>query len=362
MAVIGKYMWRLKNRDQILDIGRFVAILFVMLFHFYSRWFDLYPYENHFDYFSYGYLGVEFFFILSGYLIFPSLDKSQNIASFWKKKLIRLWPTLIICSLLIFIVCGALDHDNIMPTWHNWRNLIASITFLSPDLLNKLGWDVSYINGSYWFLWVEIQFLLVTSIVYFLNRNHAKRNCLLMYSFAYFAIYCMQRIVANVQTTNKLGLTLSDGFIANFHEWFVILNLLRFSAFFLFGMALYIIQTEQDKKMKYAYVLVVLIQFVCELWRWSVNEQLWIGLIIILCAIYIFVCMMIGGIPESKWLMPLAKFWAGSYFVYCIHEPIGVMLINRLCVNPIVIVIGFYLLGVLYHKYIEIPISKQLSK
>lgn len=352
----------MNNRDQILDVGRFLAILFVMLFHFYSRWFDLYPYGNQANYFPYGYLGVEFFFILSGYLIFPSLSSSQSIISFWKKKIIRLWPTLFICSLLTFIVCSALDYDNIMPTWHNWQNLIASITFISPDLLNKFGWDVSYINGCYWFLWVEIQFLILTSIIYFVNKNHAKSNCLYIYAIAYFVLYGIQRVVTNVQTTNKLGLTLSEEFITNFSEWFVILNLFRYSAFFLLGMTLYMMQINKDKKLNYAYLSVVLIQFLCELWRWKAEEQMWIGMIILFFIVHTYIHTKLNHVKETKWLYPFAQLGVGSYFVYCIHEPIGVLLIHRFGISPVEIIIVLFALGVLYIKYIELPISKYLSK
>lgn len=56
-----------KVRITILDGFRAVAIISVMLYHYFNRWapplnsVSLYPYGSKFSYFNYGYLGVEFF-------------------------------------------------------------------------------------------------------------------------------------------------------------------------------------------------------------------------------------------------------------------------------------------------------------
>lgn len=64
-----------KNREVILDLARLLGCISVMLFHFYSLHLSglkQYPYGDSYNYFSYGYLGVQFFFILSGF--FESFD------------------------------------------------------------------------------------------------------------------------------------------------------------------------------------------------------------------------------------------------------------------------------------------------
>ncbi len=60
---------------------------------------------------QYGFSGVEIFLLVSGFGIFFSLDKDSNILQFYKKRLLRIFPTYyflgIFASLLLF-------HDNIL--------------------------------------------------------------------------------------------------------------------------------------------------------------------------------------------------------------------------------------------------------
>lgn len=71
----------MKNRIQILDGFRAISILSVLLFHFFSRWTpplsseSFYPYgSKYFSWFQYGGVGVEFFFMISGFVIYFTLE------------------------------------------------------------------------------------------------------------------------------------------------------------------------------------------------------------------------------------------------------------------------------------------------
>jgi peptidoglycan/LPS O-acetylase OafA/YrhL len=56
------------RRIDLLDSFRFLAILSVLLYHFTIEWKDQTPYGNYFgSLFKYGYLGVEFFFVISDF-------------------------------------------------------------------------------------------------------------------------------------------------------------------------------------------------------------------------------------------------------------------------------------------------------
>ena len=128
----------IKKRIAILDGFRALAILSVLFYHFFSRWTppinktSLYPYSNGYNYFQYGYLGVNFFFIISGFVIFFTLENTVNFTSFWKKRSIRLLPPIITATLITFILFILFDHLNIFPSSHEVKNFIPSITFISP--------------------------------------------------------------------------------------------------------------------------------------------------------------------------------------------------------------------------------------
>ena len=72
-------------RINYLDGHRGIAILLVIMFHAYSRWSHLIVYDNdlsQFPVFQYGYLGVQLFFMISGFVILMTLEKCNNILSF----------------------------------------------------------------------------------------------------------------------------------------------------------------------------------------------------------------------------------------------------------------------------------------
>ena len=72
------------DRIKILDGFRALAIISVMLFHYFSRYttIGLYPYKDRYDFFSLGALGVQFFFIISGFVIYFTLKKTISILEF----------------------------------------------------------------------------------------------------------------------------------------------------------------------------------------------------------------------------------------------------------------------------------------
>jgi peptidoglycan/LPS O-acetylase OafA/YrhL len=114
---------KIRNDIQVL---RGVAVLFVLLFHADSEIFSL------------GYLGVDIFFVISGFVITPQIlknfqkrNKSLDIAevkNFYKRRYYRLMPAL--ASSLIF--SGVVLYLLISPDYHARvsRQAIASLFFL----------------------------------------------------------------------------------------------------------------------------------------------------------------------------------------------------------------------------------------
>lgn len=65
-----------------LDGLRGISILLVMLFH------------ARVPYFTGGFIGVEIFFILNGFLVSKSFDQHNNIFIFYKRRVLRIIPAL----------------------------------------------------------------------------------------------------------------------------------------------------------------------------------------------------------------------------------------------------------------------------
>ena len=76
----------------------------------------------------------------------------------------------------------------LFPNAHKISNFLPTLTLTNPNIWNSLnsltgnpapGIHFAWINGSYWSLWVEIQFYLVASVLYFWNKKNFFRNILL---------------------------------------------------------------------------------------------------------------------------------------------------------------------------------------
>jgi len=99
-----------------LDGLRFFCFLAVFLFHSFHT--DLPTVKQHwlysffkFELFGNGFLGVNFFFVLSGFLITYLLikEKTRNrfihIGNFWVRRILRIWPLYFACVIYGFLFC-----------------------------------------------------------------------------------------------------------------------------------------------------------------------------------------------------------------------------------------------------------------
>lgn len=149
-----------KPRYEILDGLRGVAAMIVVAFHLletYSKG-PAYQILNH------GYLAVDFFFVLSGFVIGYAYDDRWNrmsLKDFFKRRLVRLHPMVIMGSLIgaLFFYFGAAAFPVIAGVqW--WKVLL--ICLLGCTMLPALpSWDIrgwgetNPLNGPSWSLLYE---------------------------------------------------------------------------------------------------------------------------------------------------------------------------------------------------------------
>jgi len=164
----------LKERIDYLDGLRGVAILLVLGFHAYARWPEIVPYGDtyqNFPIFKLGWLGVQLFFLISGFVIFMTLDKTTTFRLFIYKRWIRLFPAMILASLLIYISLFLLEARPAEDS--NVLSLIPGLTFIEPGWWSKfLGIKIHPLEGAFWSLYVEFKFYVLAGLIYFvLGRN-----------------------------------------------------------------------------------------------------------------------------------------------------------------------------------------------
>lgn len=91
-----------------IDLLRFVAAFVVLLYHYVFRGYNhdqLSPVEYPFlgSIFKYGYLGVELFFIISGYVVLMSAYH-KTVREFFISRVVRLYPAFWIACTFCFVI------------------------------------------------------------------------------------------------------------------------------------------------------------------------------------------------------------------------------------------------------------------
>ena len=175
----------MKYRPEIDGI-RAIAVLAVIFYHIESSWLPG------------GFLGVDVFFVLSGFLITSILsdqfEQGISLKSFWIKRSRRILPPLLgVVSFSLFIGAAFfLQHDRIMLLKH----AVAAIASLSNFFIweNTKGyWAISSETLPLlhtWSLSVEEQFyLFFPLLLFFLNRWNSQRVLIYLGGLTCFSLY-----------------------------------------------------------------------------------------------------------------------------------------------------------------------------
>jgi len=139
-----------------IDALRGIAALGVVLFHYMVAFADHYDHSSEifpgFRYFRYGKHGVELFFIISGFVIFMSLERTKHSSDFVFGRFSRLYPTYWTAVILSFIIVSIAR----LPDLHiDWKDALINLTMFQQFL------NVPHIDGNYWTLQIELSFYIV---------------------------------------------------------------------------------------------------------------------------------------------------------------------------------------------------------
>ncbi|MBP2161336.1 MULTISPECIES: acyltransferase [Asticcacaulis] len=152
-----------KSHFIILDGLRGVASLMVVVFHLFEAYAGGSP-QN--QIINHGYLAVDFFFLLSGFVVAYAYDDRWAAGmtqwEFYKRRLVRLQPMIIVGS-LIGAALFAFQHYSIFPKVENatlWQIIIVTLIGMTmiplPPSADIRGWNETYpVNGPAWSLFYE---------------------------------------------------------------------------------------------------------------------------------------------------------------------------------------------------------------
>ncbi len=162
------------NSDRLthLDGLRGIAVLMVVFYHMYARWPQLLPYGSNFanfPLFKYGFLGVVLFFLISGFVIFMTLEKSLDFKMFIKKRWLRLFPAMLIATILIYMTAKfMIMRPAGIPSL---RDLLPGLSFIQPFFWSKILPGTNMLEGSFWTLFVEAFFYIIFGLSYYVVKE-----------------------------------------------------------------------------------------------------------------------------------------------------------------------------------------------
>ncbi len=142
-----------------LDLLRFLAAMSVVIFHFSFRGAAadgytsvVYPIWDIAG--RYGYLGVDLFFMISGFVILLSTE-GKSITDFVVSRMIRLYPAYWICVTLSALAAVFWGYG---PMTVAFPQYLANLTMIQSLM------GIPHIDGVYWSLVIELQFYFLVFI------------------------------------------------------------------------------------------------------------------------------------------------------------------------------------------------------
>lgn len=201
------------RRYEAIDMLRILAAASVVVFHY------LYFYPPYAGAFSrsvqsaasYGYLGVELFFMISGYVITLSAIGRRR-SEFAFARFARLWPAFVMC-LVLTVAANAMAGSVPQP-----RTVLANLTMM-PRLFG-----IASIDSVYWSLMFEILFYVAVAVLLVGGANFVGR-------LRVFAVVWLMFAVA--------GLFVRFGKLAT-------LFALEFAPYFIVGIAVFLVRNAGD--------------------------------------------------------------------------------------------------------------------
>ena len=135
-----------------LDLLRLLAALLIVAFHYCyagsTRGLATSAYPEISGLAKYSFVGVDLFFVISGFVIAASAD-GRSWRQFAAARFVRLYPAHVVCMTFTAVVLAATAGPGAGPSILQW---LANMTMLAP------AFGQSFMDGAYWSIVLEIVF------------------------------------------------------------------------------------------------------------------------------------------------------------------------------------------------------------
>ncbi|TMR26811.1 acyltransferase [Actinomadura geliboluensis] len=294
-----------RERLRELDLLRFAAALAVVLYHFTGfggagPWpepsAEVFPALG--DVTRFGYLGVDLFFVISGFVILMSAW-GRGPGEFGVSRLVRLMPAYWVSVLLGAVVYAVFRQGHGVPGL-----VLPNLTMLQGGL------GLRNVDAVYWTLWVELHFYVLIAVLAGIGITY--RSCLV-----FMAAWLFAGVYADEADNDLLQVMLIP-------TW---------SCYFIAGMALYMIHRFGPTLLLWGYVAVTyLIALHWGAWR---AEHVFRGaneIVVSAVITGIFAVMILVATRRLRWLRwsRLTVLGALTYPLYLVHSQLALPLLDAL--------------------------------
>ncbi|MER6417538.1 acyltransferase [Streptomyces sp. NPDC001137] len=343
---------RERPRLYAIDGIRLVAALMVAVHHYVGSWrvdqpgnavwgrpvSDTMPTVFHFA--AYGWIGVEIFFVISGFVICMSCW-GRTPREFFVSRVIRLYPAywfgIVFTTAVLVVAPGPAVWDRL-----KLRDILLNFTMLQS------GSGVASVDGVYWTLWSELRFYLLFLVVVATGLTYRK-------VVIFCCVWGAAAMLAPVSEFHLLTLAANpEG------AWF-----------FIAGLALYLMHRFGQDLLLWGILGMAWLMGQRQLGlRIDDTEHVsgWRGSVVIYTVfLLVMVAIALGATDRVRWKWLVT---AGSltYPLYLIHYVAGTTVIGLLrdVMDPRVLVAGviagFLVLSWLVHRLVERPAARLLKR
>ncbi|SMD15436.1 acyltransferase family protein [Pedobacter nyackensis] len=342
-----------KQHFEILDGLRGIAALAIVLFHFMEM---VYPFSENFI--AHGFLAVDFFFCLSGFVIAYAYDDrmvKMGMIEFLKSRLIRLHPLVILGSvlgLLAFVFDPFGNQSELYGIGKLLLIFLSSILLIPYPVIGERAFNLFGLNAPAWSLfWEYVANIIYASILYKLSRR-------------YLFLLTIIAAVGLCYVSHKAGGSLLGGWSKdNFWD-----GCARISYSFLAGMLIY--RSNWIIKNKLGFIglsILLLLSFLMPYSAWN-----WFTEPFVVLFYFPLIVALGAGSKLTQGFKKLCQFSGNiSYPLYMVHYSVMWMFLNYYTINKpgtsqlfFIITIGTILLvGLAYlvMRFYDTPVRKYLT-
>jgi peptidoglycan/LPS O-acetylase OafA/YrhL len=342
-----------KKHFEILDGLRGIAALAIVIFHF-MEW--VFPDITQ-NFIGHGFLAVDFFFCLSGFVIAYAYDdriRKMGAGTFFKARIIRLHPLVVLGSVLGLL--GLLLDPFASSVVHDAGNLVllfvCSVFLIPLPVMEERFFNLFALNAPAWSLfWEYVANIFYAVVLYKAGRPSLTILVILAAAGILFVSYQAGNLLGGWSKDNFLdgGARVTYSFLAGlflYRSKWIIKNRIGFVGMAVLLTLAFIMPWSDWNWLTEALVVLLYFPLLVSLGAGSTLSSAWKN-----------VCRFSGNISYPLYMTHYAAIWIfGSYFTS--RKPAAGELVYVVVGGIILLVVVAYVFMVLY----DIPVRRYLAR